>query len=1583
MHAFRIAFPVLIAVLICLLQTGPVAAQADAEIDALNRQAAELYQSKKYGEAMRPAQQALELAEQRFGPNHKHVGTLAGNLGLLQWQQNHHKEAEQLFFRAVTILEKAQDADPAEVAKMLHNLIYVYNVQQRYTDAEPLYRRMLAVKEKSAGPDHPDVAAVLEQFAIFYGAQRRHAEAVPVLERGLAIMEKARGPEHIDLQPWLDRLAQYHASQFESAKAEPLYLRELAIVEKARGADHPDVANVLRELASIYESLSFQQFDKAEQMYKRGIAILETAKGPDHIELQPWLNDLATVNKRQYRYADAELHYQRALAIVEKAKGTDHLDVVAALNKLASVYTAYGQKQEAKAEPLYLRAIGILEKAKGASHPDLIDAFTDLALTYEALQRYADAETFYLRALTTAENAHGPDHPDLAKTLDYIVRFYMFRRQYAKAEPLQRRALAIMEKAHGSDHPNVVLTINNLAHLYDMMHRYADTAALYERALVIREKEKNPSFRQLSSAVENLGDAYQSLGRFEEAERLFKRGLEMVEREYGPEHSEVNIALGKLIKLYKLQVRQADAEPLMRRVLAAAEKKTDSATNKLGLHNARSDLGHLLQSRGKLTEAEALFRQALAQDEQWGGPTDWLVFTDLINLGGVLNDANQLAEAEVFLRRATDFAERAGDNSMQADAFNSLAILLAASGRLGEAEVYYRRALPHIESFKSPFQISSVLNNFASLLEQTGRPEEAEPLQRRALAIREKQHGPDHPEILFVLNNLAVLLEHTKRYEEAEQLLRRSLAIAERAFGPDHPRVATRLANLAGLLTHTGRRAEAEPLHRRALLINEKSYGLDHPKVATTLNGLAELLMVTGRRDEAEQLLRRALTIDEKSYGPAHTDTARDFFNLAILRSAGGDWAEAANLHARALPGSHNGSAGAEGVNREDIAKALSRSNSATLRQYARALYRSNAASASVREESFEQAQTALKTEAGDALAQMSARFAKGQGPLMELVRERQNLVVRRKNEDKRLLAATGQGEVSAADALRKSIAGIDNSLASIDATLADKFPDYSDLTNPKPLAVAEVQALLTHKEALILFLDVKRIGPLPGETLVWVITKQTIAQRSISFDTDALAERVLALRCGLDQTLWQDAASAQKCRTALGAPAGIGSDSNQPPQVLPFDLQRAHALFQALLGPDEKLIQDKHLFIVPSGPLTSLSFNVLVTKAPKSTSLVPPDGYGEAAWLGIRQPISILPSVASLKALRRLARTSQATKAYLGVGNPLLDGEQDDPRFGLFHLKRAQAARDKQQCPDTRVTRIALKAGRPVTEFNRLFRGTHADIEQIRLATPLPETADELCAVGQRLGVPESEILLGDRARETALKDLSANGQLGRYRVLHFATHGVLAGEVQNVAEPGLILTPPAKGTQELKALEQDDGFLTASEIASLRLDTDWVVLSACNTASGASEKAEALSGLARAFFYAGARSLLVSHWAVNSDATVKLVTRAFEALAQDRHITHAEALQRSMLALVKTGGRAAHPSYWAPFVVVGSDGLVAAPEEETASIPLPTRKPPLKTGAREGTPSNTAQAARPRKRKTPSSTNPGSDWERKVFNQ
>jgi CHAT domain-containing protein len=154
----------------------------------------------------------------------------------------------------------------------------------------------------------------------------------------------------------------------------------------------------------------------------------------------------------------------------------------------------------------------------------------------------------------------------------------------------------------------------------------------------------------------------------------------------------------------------------------------------------------------------------------------------------------------------------------------------------------------------------------------------------------------------------------------------------------------------------------------------------------------------------------------------------------------------------------------------------------------------------------------------------------------------------------------------------------------------------------------------------------------------------------------------------------------------------------------------------------------------------------------------------------------------------------------------------------------------------------------------------------------------------------------------------------LQNYRIIAFATHALLPGELDCLKEPALALTPQAVADGE------DNGLLSASAIANLKLDAEWVLLSACNTAGGGGGRlrGEALSGLATAFFYAGSRALLASHWYVVSEPTVFLTTRTFDAYQQSPSIGRAEALRRAQLALLEQPNMA-HPIFWAAFTLIG----------------------------------------------------------------
>jgi CHAT domain-containing protein len=683
------------------------------------------------------------------------------------------------------------------------------------------------------------------------------------------------------------------------------------------------------------------------------------------------------------------------------------------------------------------------------------------------------------------------------------------------------------------------------------------------------------------------------------------------------------------------------------------------------------------------------------------------------------------------------------------------------------------------------------------------------------------------------------------------------------------------------LHTNQGRYADAEPLMKRALAIDEKAFGRDHPNVGWLLSNLSALYLSESDWGRAVDFLRESTdaTIRRAQRGTplGEAQTGKRQSEAAQVRAR--FWGLVKVAHRLASE-------------RHDEARSL--------------------------RDMFETAQWAQSSEAAESLAQMAARGAKNDPILAAVVRERQDLVAEWQKRDQLRSAAAAQApekrnvQAEAENAAR--LGAIDARISEIDKRLKADFPDYAALASPVPISVEDVQAQLGGDEALVLFLDTLDYKPLPEETFIWVVTKTDARWVRSELGTPSLTREVAALRCGLDLAAWSNQNGSLNSRCSNLLKIADPAEYQNLTKPLPFDLTRAYGLYSGLFGQIEDLIKDKQLLIVPSGPLTQLPFQVLVTQPPKTALPASFGDYRDVAWLARAHAITVVPAVSSLKALRELAKESHASEPYIGFGNPLLEGE---PEKFKDDAAVAKLAREKRCDPTLRQRLVSVLGLRGGTRAMSRSNGGAADVADLRRWAPLPETADELCDVAHDLGADPKNLYLGAMATETTIKQLSEEGSLAKYKIVHFATHGAVAGQVSGASEPGLLLTPPDK------ASDIDDGYLTASEIAALKLDADWVILSACNTAAGGAQGAQALSGLARAFFYAGARSLLVSHWEVASESTVKLITKAVAKLKAEPKIGRAEALRRSMLSMIDTGKEyEAHPAFWAPFVLVGEGG-------------------------------------------------------------
>lgn len=1070
--------------------------------------------------------------------------------------------------------------------------------------------------------------------------------------------------------------------------------------------------------------------------------------------------------------------------------------------------------------------------------------------------KYAEAVPVAQRLLAIRQKALGSNHPDVAAALNNLAMTYQSQARFPEAEPLYRRSLAISEETLAPDHPTIVTVLNNLANLYRAQGRYADAEQSYERSLAIAKKKFGSDHPEFASALNNLAVIYRDRGRFVDAEPLFKQSLTIRERTFGPDHPDVAQSLNNLATLYHDAKRPADAEPLYKRTLTIRERT-------LGLDHplvstVLNNLAMLYQDQARYTDAERLYKRTLAIRERAYGSDHPDVATTLNDLASVYHEQGRHADAEPLYKRTLAIREKALGpiHPDVAQSLNSLASLAQEQGRYTDAELLYQRSLAIREKALGPDHpiVAASLNNLATLFQIQRRYADAESVHQRSLAIKQKAFGPDHPDVAVALMNLANLYLAQGRFADAEARYQRAREIREKVLGSDHPEVAVTLTNLANLYWIQRRYSDAEPLYQRSLTIHENVFGPDTPLLATTLNNLANNYSSQGRYADAEAHYRRALAINEKALGSKHPNVATSLHNLANLYAIQGRYAQALPFIDLAIAGPQ--------ARPSDVLPILL----GALRKHLIAPDKALDGAINV-------VQRANQTSAAAAVGKLAVRFAAGNDRLAQLVRRDQDLSGEAETLDKAIITAVSK-EPAKRDAAgeqrtRDRLAAVAAERASLQKTFASEFPDYAALSDPLPLTAKQIQPLLSDDEALLLY----AVGG-DKTSYVFALTRDRFEWTEVPLGGEALSDKVAAFRRGLDVNL-------------------VG-DSNPASGRTGFDLGIAHELYLSLFGPVEALIKDKkQLLVVPSGALSALPFHLLVSEKPVAARPDKIEGFRDAAWLIKRQALAVLPSLASLRALRAFGQLNQNRKPLVGFGDPVFN-----PAAAVSVALRAE--------PRAGARNLSTRA---YTDF---WQGAAIDRAKLSQQLPvLPDTAVELKSIAQKLGASGADLHFGRDASETTVKRLP----LAEYRIVYFATHALVAGDVKGVAEPSLVLSIPANPT------EFDDGLLTASEVAQLKLNADWVVLSACNTIAGDKPGAEALSGLARSFFYAGARALLVSHWAVESDAATRLTTSTFEILKSDPKLGRAAALRQAMMDFLNDSSspKNAHPAIWGPFALIG----------------------------------------------------------------
>ncbi|NBV72334.1 MAG: CHAT domain-containing protein [Burkholderiaceae bacterium] len=438
-------------------------------------------------------------------------------------------------------------------------------------------------------------------------------------------------------------------------------------------------------------------------------------------------------------------------------------------------------------------------------------------------------------------------------------------------------------------------------------------------------------------------------------------------------------------------------------------------------------------------------------------------------------------------------------------------------------------------------------------------------------------------------------------------------------------------------------------------------------------------------------------------------------------------------------------------------------------------------------------------------------------------------------------------------------------------------FPEYAELISPKPASLERVQKNLKANEVMITWF----IGQ--TSSYVWAIGSTGNSQfKTLKLTQADLRKDVHTLRKALDPQV----------TTVEEIPA--------------FNFALSHQIYKSLIDPVQSVLEGKNtLVLVPHDEIGQLPLGVLTTSnfTPNPKADLRFSNYRDAPWLIKKYALVTVPSATALTSLRSLPKPKEGRLDYIAFGDPLFNAEQ-------------AKANDKGVANLPAGNQLASR-GVPL-KLRSSPNTAQVSSAEVSILPRLPDTNDEIQEIAKVFNVdPKRDIYLQKRANLDEV--LKAN--LSNRKVVMFSTHGLVPGELNGLTQPALALTNPEVLGQK------GDGLLKVDQILTLKLNADWVVLSACNTAAGDGEGAEALSGLGRAFFYAGARSLLVSSWPVDSQASRKLMTDLFNRQNQDKAMSKPQALQQASLQLLSQGQpdakdenySYAHPLFWAPFMMVG----------------------------------------------------------------
>ena len=1087
-----------------------------------------------------------------------------------------------------------------------------------------------------------------------------------------------------------------------------------------------------------------------------------------------------------------------------------------------------------------------------------------LVKTLIANGRGTSDETLALarRSLRSKEAILGSTHADVASSLINLGEVRAERAEFDDAIAVAQRALALRQATARADSLDVAAAFDRLGSVMSAARRYAEALRALETSLRIEEKLLEATNPAIAYTLEEIGLVLQRRGEYEKSGTVLRRAAAI--REHGGlEHPSYARTLNLIAEQFWFEGRLLESRDASERAVQLAERtlRPDHPELALSLRYLAATLSDL----GDIQRSTALTERAFAIAERTFGETHQETAGYLYTLGSAALREGSYATARQRFRRVLGMYETAYGswNDYVANTLSMLARIDARLGDFGSARREQSRAVTIHERVSGPNHpfVARALTDLANVYREQGLPDQALPLLERALAIRERVLPVDNRDVARTLADMTATLVQVGQTSRAQAAATRAVRIWEGLDTPDAPDYATALALYAELQGRRGDHAAAREYYERAMAIRARAFGTSNPAYADAQAGLALALAKLGDRASA-----LSSAVNAEAAGRAHLRT--------MLRSLPERQSlEYAAVRPRAL----------------DLILSLTMLSPEAADLATDSVTRSRAVvldeMAARRRSQRESGTDVLRTTFTSAQQRLANLFVRGPGQL-----------------------PSSQYSAAIEEARRDS--------EQAEQALAERSADFKSERSRAQLGLDEVRAALPDDSAMVSFVRYDRTSlPDSSTTSPAPSQRSRSASRVVSSYLALITRRdrsSVAVSIGPAQTIdhavsrWREDIAAEAFPTQ---PAVA--------QATPSSRASGLQLRRLVWDPVSPYLGNAtRVFIVPDGTLNLVPFAALPV--------------GQRSYLVERRSL-----VHYLSAERDLVPSPDAAgrvgHGLLAVGGPAFD---DATLFtaGRSGRKVASMASTSLRGAQSSSTSCDVSVGVQGLTFPAL----QGSLQEVR----------ELSRVWATSATPldaASLLLVGREASEHNLKR-DASG----YRVLHLATHGFFLGNACQTARAGtravggLVASGrlPSSGPTVENALllsglgfaganrrqeaspSEDDGILTAAEVASLDLGgLEWAVLSACDTGLGEIRAGEGVLGLRRAFHVAGARTVIMSLWPVDDQATRVWMRELYEGRLK-RHLDTSEAMRDADLALLRSRRAAAQstaPFFWAAFVAAG----------------------------------------------------------------